>query len=130
MERRSLIILDTHAWIWWINSPEELGRDARRALSTAKRIGVSAISCWEFALLVARGRIRESDPLNWIEEALAQPRIEILPLSPAVAVRAAGIGPPADPADRIIMATAILEAVPLITRDESIRSHPSLKTIW
>ena len=97
-----MIILDTHAWIWWLSVPENLSKAAERDIRSAKRIGISAISCMEVATLVERRRIDlDRDPLEWMNDALDLPRIELLPLSPAVAVKASSLdgdfhGDPAD----------------------------------
>ena len=115
-----MIILDTHAWIWWVSDPGRLGRKATRVIRSARALGVAAISCWEVATLVEKGRIRlDRSPLDWIEEALALPRVELFPLTPAVAVRAAQLGPafPGDPADRLIAATALIQSAPLVTKE-------------
>ena len=81
----------------------------------------------------ARGRIElDRPPLAWLEEALALPRVELVPLTPAVAVRASRLGRdfPGDPADRVIVATALLESAVLVTRDSRIRDYPGVETVW
>jgi len=126
-------ILDTHAWIWWVGEPARLGKGANRSLDAAKRIGVPAICCLEVAALAARGRITlDRPPLAWMQEALAMPRVELMPLTPAVAIKAAGLPAsfPGDPADRLIVATAIIEAATLVTRDERIRRAAIVETVW
>jgi PIN domain nuclease of toxin-antitoxin system len=130
---RALIVLDTHAWLWWVSEPARLGRSARRVLRDAKRIGVPAICCLEVAVAAARGRISlDRDPLDWMLEALALRGVELLPLLPAVAVRAAALpaGFPGDRADRLIVATAQCEAAPLVTKDDRLRGQPGLETVW
>jgi PIN domain nuclease of toxin-antitoxin system len=128
-----MIILDTHAWIWWVSDPGRLGRKAARVVRSARVLGVAAISCWEVATLVEKGRIRlDRSPLDWIEDALALPRVELFPLTPAVAVRAAQLGPvfPGDPADRLIAATALVQSASLITKDERLQKVTFLPTVW
>jgi PIN domain nuclease of toxin-antitoxin system len=49
-----MIILDTHAWIWWITESENLSVQATEAINKADIIGIAAISCWELAMLVAK----------------------------------------------------------------------------
>jgi PIN domain nuclease of toxin-antitoxin system len=96
-------------------------------------IGVPAICCVEVAALAARGRIVLDRPtLDWLSDALDQPRVELLPLSPAVAVKAADLPAtlPGDPADRLIVATAVLESAPLVTKDERLRGFAGVRTIW
>jgi len=128
-----VIILDTHAWIWWVSDPGKLGKKAARAIRSARALGVAAISCWEVATLVEKGRVRlDRSPLDWIEAALALPRIELFPLTPAVAVRAAQLGPvfPGDPADRMIAATALVQSASLVTKDERLQAVTILPTVW
>ena len=128
-----MIVVDTHAWLWWVSEPRRLGKAARRSLEAAKRIGVPAICCLEIATLVSRGRISLDRPaLEWMQDALGGRRIDLLPLTPAVAVKAADLPSnfPGDPADRIITATAILESAVLVTRDDRIRESPLVRTLW
>lgn len=128
-----MIVLDTHTWLWWVSDPSRLSRRATKEIRSAKRIGVCAISCLEVAVAVARGRISlDRDTLEWIDQALGLPRMELLPLSPAVAVKAAQLdrGFPGDPADRIIVATAILEAGFVVTKDAGIRRYAGAPAVW
>jgi PIN domain nuclease of toxin-antitoxin system len=128
-----VIVLDTHAWLWWVNGAASLSRKAEKEIRAARRIGVSAVSCLEVAVAEARGRIELDRPaLVWLGEALALPRVELLPLTPAVAVKASRFGRdfPGDPADRVIVATAQLESAVLVTRDSRIREYPGIETVW
>ena len=128
-----MIVLDTHAWIWWVSEPARLGRIARREIDRAGAIGVPAICCLELATLVSRGRISlDRPPLRWMHEALALPRVDLLALTPAVAIKAAElpVSFPGDPADRLIAATAILESALLITRDERLHESAAVRTAW
>ncbi len=128
-----MIVLDTHAWLWWVSEPARLGKGARRALRDTARIGVPAICCLEVATAAIRGRIvLDREPLDWMQEALALPRVELLPLSPAVAAKAATLpaGLPGDPADRLIVATALLEAAILVTKDDRLRRVHGFETVW
>ncbi|MEM6274397.1 MAG: type II toxin-antitoxin system VapC family toxin [Myxococcota bacterium] len=127
-----MIILDTHAWIWWTSEPRKLGRKAQYRVRKADRIGISAITCWEFAMLVERGRIEiDRPPLEWIEQAFAQPKAELVPLTPAIAVTSTQLGAfHGDPADRIIVATAVVHGSKLISRDEEIAACPLVETVW
>ena len=128
-----MIVLDTHAWIWWTSEPGKLGRVARREIDRAKKIGVPAICCLEVATLAARGRISLDRPaLQWMGDALSLPRVDLLPLTPAVAIKAAELPAnfPGDPADRLIAATAILESALLITKDERMQESAAVRTAW
>ena len=128
-----MIVLDTHAWLWWVSKPSSLSRTARSRIDSETRIGVSAISCLEVATLVAKGRISlDRDTLEWLEAALAMRKVELIPLTAAIAVKATQLGNdfPGDPADRIIAATSILESAPLVTKDSRIRDSAAVNTIW
>ena len=128
-----MIVLDTATWIWRASDPKRITTRARRAIDEAERVLVSAISVWEVAMLVAKRRIQLDRPVEqWVDIALALPGIQLAPLEPAVAVRSTKL-PGAfhpDPADRIIVATAIENAVPIITPDERIRSYPHVQSAW
>lgn len=128
-----MILLDTHAWLWLVSKPSDLSRAARYRIATETRIGVSAISCLEVATAVAKKRITlDRDPLSWLEQALALPKFDLLPLTPAIAVKATQLGQDfqGDPADRIIVATSILESAALITKDSRIRHYPAVTSVW
>ncbi|MFM9100563.1 MAG: type II toxin-antitoxin system VapC family toxin [Cyanobium sp.] len=94
---------------------------------------VSAISCWEVAMLVQRGRLGLTiDVARWCALLESLPMLRLLPLSPAVAVAATQL-PAAfhhDPADRFLVAQARDLDVPLVTADSKIRSYPHLQSLW
>jgi PIN domain nuclease of toxin-antitoxin system len=127
-----VIVLDTHAWLWWLSDPDRLGRAALKRIQGSEPIGVAAVSCFEVAAAVAKGRIAlDRGTLEWLQQALSAPRVELLPLTPAVAVKATKLGRfHGDPADRLIVATAILESAVLVTKDQRIRKYEAVSTIW
>lgn len=128
-----MTVVDTHAWLWLVAEPRRLGRHASQLLDQARRIGVPAICCLEVAVLAVRGRILLDRPsLEWMNAALALPRMELLGLTPAVATKAALLPDtfPGDPADRLVVATALLEAAPLVTKDRRIRRSGAVETVW
>jgi len=127
-----VIVLDTHAWLWWLNEPSRLSRGAASAIDDADDLGISAISLWEFALLIERRSVEPRiDPLEWLEAALSVPRVELLDLTPAVAMGSSRLeGFHRDPADRLIVATALANDAPLVTKDERIRRWEGVRTIW
>ena len=128
-----MIVLDTHAWLWWASAPAKLGRLARRQIKEARKVGIPAICCLEIATLAARGRIALDRPvLAWLHESLARPDVDLLPLTPAVSVKAAELPTdfPGDPADRLIVATAILESAMLVTKDHRIQEYAGVRTVW
>lgn len=127
-----MIVLDTHAWIWWVTGDRRLPARAKASLSSSKRIGVPAICVWEVGMLVTRERLQLRVTLEtWVELALHVPGVELLALTPAISIRASQLGaPPADPADRLIAATALVCGAPLVTRDERLQGLEGLATVW
>jgi PIN domain nuclease of toxin-antitoxin system len=129
-----MIVLDTHAWLWWLAAPAHLSRAAAEAIERAPRIGVSTLSAWEVAMLAVRGRISlDRDVGLWVDQALADERVESLSPSADVAVAAGLLDAkrfPGDPVDRLIYATARSTGATLITRDAAIRAFDSASTLW
>ena len=128
-----MIILDTHVWVWLASDPGRLSAKARKKIEGSRRRGLAAISCWEFAMLIQKGRISiDRSPIEWIERSLDQLGIELLPLTPAVAVQSTqlGRGFAGDPADRLIVATATIQSAPRVTKDERIRRYEAVETVW
>ena len=128
-----MIVLDTATWIWRASDPKRLTTRARRAIDEAESALVSAISVWEVAMLVAKRRIQLDRPVEqWVDIALALPGIQLAALDPAIAVRSTKLPGEfhPDPADRIIVATALENAVAIITPDERIRSYPHVQSAW
>ena len=129
-----MIILDTHAWLWWVSLSRKLGRNARDAIDRADRIGVCTISCWEVAMLSVRGRIAlDREVESWVEQALAHPRVDAVPLTSEIAVHAALLEREdftGDPADRIIYSSARVAGARLITRDRRMRAFDRRTAVW
>ena len=124
-----MIVLDTHVLIWVMDDDTRLGPESRRTVLDAWRddeVGVSAITPWEIALLVEKGRLRlVREVSGWLDAALAAPGVRLLPIEPGVAldsVRLPGAFH-ADPADRLIVATARRWSAPLITADAAIIAY-------
>lgn len=129
---REVIVLDTHAWLWWVSDPQRLSARALHAIEEADVLGVSSMSCWEATRLVLRGRLEmPSAPAAWIANALALPRIELIDVSSEIAVAAALLDwDHGDPCDRIIVATASSRNAPLISKDHRIRAFKRIRSIW
>ena len=128
-----MIILDTHAWIWWPVGSSKLTVKARRAIEQDDEIGVYSISCWEVAMIVARGRLElDLDVLVWLQQAIASPELGLIPISPQISAMAANLPKsfPGDPADKLIIATALQTKSQLVTKDQRMRSYKPVKSIW
>ncbi len=129
-----MIVLDTHAWIWWVTDPKRLSALARETIAEATSIGVSTLSAWEVTMLVSRKRIAlDRDVGVWVRQALAQPHVEPLPPSADIAIAAGLLDAqsfPGDPADRLIYATARANRARLVTRDAAIQAFDPQLTVW
>ena len=131
-----MIVLDTHTWIWFISKPEVLSKQATKAVSAAveeKSVLISSISAWEVALLVIKKRLTLSlDVTDWIAKSENLPFIQFIAVSNSIAIKSVNLPQPLhpDPADRIIIATALSAGASLITQDKKLLDYPHVKTIW
>lgn len=131
-----MIVLDTHAWIWWVSNPALLSEEGRRIVdgaATDRGIYISSISAWEIAMLVARGRLELTMSVDdWVAASEALPSIHFVPVSNSIALKSVQLPGDLhnDPADRIIIATAVSMGAVLVTKDEKIRTYPHVKTTW
>ncbi|MBI5447553.1 MAG: type II toxin-antitoxin system VapC family toxin [Gammaproteobacteria bacterium] len=123
------LLLDTHVWIWLNNAEPELKPKVIALIDAAAQGGgvfISAITVWEVATLVSKKRlILQISLVDWIETALSQPGIELLPLSPRISIESVSLPGifHGDPADRIITATARVHQLTLLTRDNLILQY-------
>jgi PIN domain nuclease of toxin-antitoxin system len=129
-----MIILDTHVWIWWVQGDERLTAKQRQAIQDNEEggLGVCAISCWEIAKLVEKGRlVLPVEIEEWFELALSYPGTELIPILPAIAVASTRFPSDfsQDPADQLIAATASVLNCPLITSDARLLGYPHLTTV-
>jgi PIN domain nuclease of toxin-antitoxin system len=127
-----VIVLDTHIWVWWVHGDSRLTTRQARFIQEheAQGLGVSAISCWEIAMLVQRKRLDLGRPAReWFDAALAYPGMRLLELSPQVAVESTELPGNfhGDPADRMIVATARVWQAPLVTSDAKILAYPHVR---
>ena len=117
------LLLDTHIWIWLMAGSRELDTESRQIISHALGAGmlrIAAMSLWEIALLASRGRVLLGKSTSaWFGEALADPGPRIEALTAPIAVESYALPGTfhADPADRLIVATARVTNATLMTRD-------------
>ena len=123
-------LLDTNAWLNLIQTPEYLSPASRKLLSSLHFIALSPISIIEIAQKQTKGKLRLTLPLEeWVEKALSH-YITLLPITPEIACDAYRIPDfHGDPVDRIIVATARVHRLTLITSDKLILKHPEVKTL-
>jgi PIN domain nuclease of toxin-antitoxin system len=114
-----------------VSDPGRLGHAAIEAIDQADDIAVCSISCWEIAMLVVKGRISLGLPtVEWLDASLAGLRMTLVALDPTIATLAATLSMHGDPADRLIVASAMSRNAPLVTKDQAIRSAGLVATVW
>ena len=130
IEKLRSAVFDTHVWVW-MSCGEQRSESLRGFIGTPV---VSAISVWEVSMLAAKGRLSlDPTPLAWIEQNLRHP-IALEPIHPSICVESSLLADfHDDPADRMIVATAMVLGLPLITADRKIidwnRNHALIQVV-
>lgn len=129
-----MIVLDTHAWLWWVSNPDRLSTAAQEAIDRADSLGVPGICCFEVSTLHARGRIELARGAgDWVRRALAHPRVSELPVTAEIAVEAGSLDRdrfPGDPSDRLIYSTAATAGARLVSADRAMRAFDPARVVW
>ena len=133
----AVLILDTHTLVWWVDGSAKLSATAAEVIKPYMRqpdsLLVSSISIWEITLLSRKGRLQLNRPLHeWLDLVEQLPVIRFVPVDNVVArlsVELPGEFHP-DPADRMIVATAITHDAQLLTCDRKILQYQHVKTLW
>ncbi len=125
-----MIVLDTHAWFWWINlEHQRFSASMWTALEGGETLGVSVVSCYEIALAAQRGRLLlPCATSQWFVGALEPSGIRLLPLNPEIASLAVDLAAiHRDPFDRMIIATTLIYDANLISLDGVFHHYPELQ---
>lgn len=129
-----MIVLDTHALIWFALSPERLSAPASEAIEGEPERAISAITAQELAYQVARNRVELYSPVRlWLGDVLAALEARALPVTTGIALRAGSLNPAGfhgDPFDRLIYATAVEHDARLVTADGRIREADPARVVW
>ncbi|MGH8461757.1 MAG: type II toxin-antitoxin system VapC family toxin [Stenotrophobium sp.] len=132
-----MIVLDTHALLWWVTGDGHFSSAARAAVKREQaargQVLVSAITAWEIAMLVERGRLTLTMGVDeWLLAVESIECVSLVPVTPRVAVQATRLPGEfhKDPADRLIVALAREFNAPLVTADGKIRGYQYVKCIW
>ena len=130
MPKGKKLLLDTHAFLWLMEGTAQLSKKAQDHIQQVTqehgKIYVSAISIWEIGMLEQKQRITLREPcLKWVQESLQAPFVELAVLYPEIAVESCELPGEfhGDPADRMIVATARILRMPLVTRDDRILQY-------
>jgi PIN domain nuclease of toxin-antitoxin system len=125
-------LLDTHTLIWWMTTDAHLSRSARTLIEHESTISlVSAVSAWEIATKVRLGRLPAAADLvqDFVDDLRCQ-RIEILAVSAEHGIRAGLLpGPHKDPFDRMLIAQALAENIPIVSNDRAFDGY-GLRRLW
>lgn len=123
------LLLDTHVIVWLFEGIERLRSPARHAIDRAARDGtvfMSAISFWEVAMLCKRGHLSLASTVErWRDGILSSPGVAEIPIGGEVAIASVNLPGSfhADPADRLIVATARTRGLQVVTADKRILAY-------
>ena|SRR3989338_5332389 len=128
------ILLDTHVLIWYVNG-DEINKKTQTIIDSAIQnncIYIAAISLWEIGMLAVKQRIILSMPcLEWINRVIHEMHLQILPITPNIAIESCHLPGNfhGDPADRLIIGTARVHGMTLMTRDTTILNFGKTKAL-
>ena len=129
-----MIVLDTHALLWWALDPDRLSATAAARLHEMERVGgyASSISIWELGVKIQRGKLDLGISIGELVRRIATTgAIQLLAVDTATWLRSVELAwDHRDPADRVIVATALLQKVPLLTADSEIHRFAGVTCVW
>jgi PIN domain nuclease of toxin-antitoxin system len=130
-----MILLDTHTWIWSHSAMRLLSDNVKKLIKKTQtdQRAIASISIWEFAMMVAKGRINvKIDTKRWLNNAIGNSGLRVIELTPEIAMESCNLPGDfhKDPADQIIVATARTHNLTLLTKDRKIIEYPHVKAIW
>lgn len=126
------LLLDTHAFLWWIADDARLSNRARSAIANRKdECFVSLASCWEMAIKVSLDKLTLAAPVDrFVPEQLATNGFGLLPIEFAHVARVARLAfHHRDPFDRLLTAQALIEDLALVSADPIFRRY-GVKRVW
>jgi PIN domain nuclease of toxin-antitoxin system len=125
------ILLDTHSLLWWLDNDDRLSRRAREAIQNPiLQVLVSVGSLWEIAIKHQLGKLKASNLVNNFQKELDDAGFVELPISGVHAIRAAVLPiNHRDPFDRLLIAQAEIENVPIVSRDSQFDAY-GVHRVW
>jgi PIN domain nuclease of toxin-antitoxin system len=127
------LLLDTCALLWLVGDPAQLSEAAQTALASGQTtLCVSAISAFEIAVKHRKGKlVLPLPPRSWLHRAIADYDLVELPITSEIAAMAPEVAVShADPCDRMIIATALLHRLPIVTSDRLIADCTDVNVLW
>lgn len=129
-----MIVLDTHALLWWTLDPEKLSQDATVICSELEEQGgyISSISIWELGIKIKNDKLDIGMSIrDYAEKVKRLGCIEIVPVEENIWIRSLELEwKHSDPADRVIVATALLHGLPLLSKDITIQTSKQIQCVW
>ncbi len=122
-----MLLLDTHIWIWWQTSAPEFTQTHQKLIDESEYLAISQISIWEVAKLVEKNRINFTMAVKeWLEIALNHSKLKVILLNTEIIIESTQLPKPfhQDPADQLIVSTARVLNIPLLTEDKKILAYP------
>jgi PIN domain nuclease of toxin-antitoxin system len=125
------VLLDTHALVWWLEAKENLSRKAKELIEDSETVVfVSAASGWELAIKTQIGKFKSAELVLGLEREIEKEGFIELPISMEHALVAGSLGSPhKDPFDRLLIAQAQIEEVPIVSNDKVFDGF-SVRRLW
>ena len=126
------VLLDSHAYLWWIGDDPRLSPGAREVIAEGgNEIFFSAASAWELAIKSRLGRLRmPADFERFVADQIELNGFSVLPVELSHALRVHGLPPHhKDPFDRMLIAQALVEDMPLVSRDRRLAGY-GVRLVW
>lgn len=127
--RNNRVLVDTHIWLWHLNTEDTLSSRVKNIIDASaveNELYISAISIWEMAMLVSKKKITLNTSCQaWVNKSLSLPGVSLIPLSPEISIESCNLPGNfhGDPADRILVASARIENLCLISRDKKLIAY-------
>jgi PIN domain nuclease of toxin-antitoxin system len=129
-----MIVLDTHALLWWALDPNQLSPRAKELCGQMEREGgfASAISVWELGIKAKNGNLDLGMPISEFVRRLQQSNVvELVAVDASIWLRTIALKwNHRDPADRVIVATALEKGLPLLSKDQTVHTYKGVQCIW
>jgi PIN domain nuclease of toxin-antitoxin system len=125
------VLLDTHAFIWWMEAADRLPRNAMAVIAGSEnQVLISAVVAWEIAIKVNLGKITASVSIDELARVIRDQGFDELAISLDHAVRAGSLPPHhSDPFDRMLIAQALVEDVPIVSNDRAFDAY-GVRRLW
>ena len=129
-----MIVLDTHALLWWALDPDQLSPEATKIVAQMEERGgfASSISIWELGVKVQRGKLDLGISIDEFARRVEHAGVvALLPVDTTIWLASLALRwSHRDPADRVIVATALARGVPILTKDSAIRDFEGVSCLW